>query len=164
MENLLGEELAPPPPNIPELKVDNEKRTVREELELHRSSKSCSGCHDKIDPYGFVFENFDPKGRWRDLENGLPIDTSAEINDGTKLDGVVEFKKYLRDVRSGDFARNLTTRMLEFALGREMQYYDEALIRSILKELEADGYRARTLLAAIVRSDAFQKQNNSATN
>ena len=83
VENLLGEELAPPPPNIPELKTDNQKRTVREELERHRSSKACSGCHNKIDPYGFVFENFDPHGRWRDLENGLPIDVSSEIEDGT---------------------------------------------------------------------------------
>ncbi len=163
VENLLGEELPPPPPTVPELKVDNEKRTVREELELHRSAKGCTGCHEKIDPYGFVFENYDPIGRWRDTENGLPIDASAEIDDGTKLDGVVEFKTYLRDVRSEDFARNLTTRLLEFALGREMQYYDEAMIRQILAELKADGYHAQTLLAAIIRTEAFQKQNNTAS-
>ncbi len=162
VENILGIELPPPPPSVPELKVDNTKRTVREELELHRTAKGCSGCHKKIDPYGFVFENFDPKGRWRDTENGLPIDASAETEDGVKFNGVVEFKSYLREKRSDDFARNLTTRLLEFALGREMQYYDEAMIRRILVEMKADGYHARSLLAAIIRTEAFQKQNNTA--
>lgn len=164
VENLLGEELPPAPASVPELKVDDEKRTVRQELEAHRSSKACAGCHKKIDPYGFVFENYDPLGSWRDKEGGNPVDASAEIEDGTKLNGIVEFKKYLRDERGDDFARALTEKLLEFALGREVQYYDEELIRTILKDLKKDGYKARTLITDIIRSPAFQKQNNTASN
>ncbi len=161
VETLLGEELPPPPPAVPELKTDSKKLTVREELELHRSSKACSGCHAKIDPYGFVLENYDRDGTWRDTENGNPVDSSATIEDGTKLAGIVEFKTYLQDERAGDFARNLIERLLEFALGREVEYHDEALIGEIAEKLKADGYRSRTLLTSIINSQAFRQQNNT---
>ena len=160
VEQLLGVELPPPPPSVPELKVDTKARTVREELELHRQSPQCSGCHDKIDPFGFVLEHYDQRGAWRDREGRRPVDSSAALPDGSKLEGVPDLRAYLTGKRRNDFARNVIERLMEFALGRELRYTDEATIIRILSEQEPTGFRARSILHAIATSEPFLRQND----
>ena len=123
VELLLGEDLPPPPPNVPELKTDNKSRTIREELEQHRDDKACSGCHEKIDPYGFVLEHYDQFGAWRSKDRGQAISAATTLDDGTKVDGLTEFKTYLIEERREDFLRNLTERLFEFSLGRKAAFY-----------------------------------------
>lgn len=158
-EILLGEELPLPPPTVPELKVAKQTTSVREALELHRQSKACAGCHDRIDPYGFVLENFDLHGRWRDREAGKPVDSSTTLVDGSRLNGLDDLKGHLLGARRDDFVRNLVTRLYEFALGREMQYSDEAMIQQTTQSLAQNDFRSHVLLREIVRSDAFIKQS-----
>ena len=161
VELLLGEELPPPPPNVPELKTDNKTRTVREELELHRQASQCAGCHKRIDPFGFVLEHYDQFGQWRDRDRGKLVSAATELVDGTKVDGLVEFKAYVSMRRREDFVRNLTQRLFEFALGRKAIYSDEATIRAIMTQVKENGYKAKTLLYEIVMCEAFQKQESS---
>jgi hypothetical protein len=159
VELLLGEDLPPPPPNVPELKTDNKSRTIREELELHRDDKACSGCHEKIDPYGFVLENYDQFGAWRTKDRGKAVSAATTLDDGTQVNGLAEFKEYVIKERRDDFIRNITERLFEFALGRKAVFTDEAMIRDIMKQVEADDFRARTLIREIVASEAFQTQS-----
>jgi hypothetical protein len=158
VELLLGEELPTPPPSVPELKTEGTAKTVREQLELHRSVPECAGCHRKIDPYGFVLEHYDQFGVWRDKENGQAIDASTTLDDGTAVNGLRQFKAYLVEHRRDDFIRNLVVRTLEFALGREVRYYDEATVREISEQLAANDYRGRTLIHAVVTSEPFLNQ------
>lgn len=160
VENLLGIDLPPPPPTVPELKLGSPTRTIREELELHRQDSACSSCHERIDPYGFVLDNFDKMGMWRDFENGNRIDSSTTLENGTRIDGIEQFKEYFLEERKHEFARHLTEKVFEFALGRELQYYDEATVQQILATLEQNEFRARTLLREIVSSPQFLQQNN----
>lgn len=161
VELLLGEHLPPAPPSVPELKTNAQSRTIREELERHRSASECSRCHSKIDPYGFVLENYDQFGVWRTQEKGKPIDSSTTLDDGTKLAGLSEFQDYVLEHRVDDLTRNLTKRLLAFALGRETRYTDEATIRSIIDAVKAENLGARSLLHHVVLSEPFRKQNNS---
>ena len=108
-----------------------------------------------------MLENYNRFGIWRDREGLKRVNSRTTLDDGTKINGLSEFKIYLREERSEDFVRNLTERMLRFALGRDTQYFDEALVRKIVSQLEADDWRAQTLLREIVHSDAFLKQNNA---
>lgn len=164
VELLLGKHLPPPPPSVPELKTDSKARTVREELEQHRSNSACAGCHAKIDPYGFVLEHYDPVGTWRDKDKGKPVNASTVLDDGTAVDGLVEFRRYLVDRRSDDLTRNFICRLLAFALGRELRYTDEATVVDLMEQAKRDGYRARNLLHHIVRSMPFRHQNNTTSN
>jgi hypothetical protein len=158
VETLLGERLPLPPPSVPELTPDKKSQTVREALEQHRQSAQCASCHAKIDPFGFVLENYDRTGMWRDKEQRKPIDASTTLANGTKLNGVEELKAYLTTQRGRDFAKNLTERMFAFALGREVEYYDEAFILATVDAMESDGWKSKALLRAILGSEAFNKQ------
>lgn len=160
VETLLGERLPEPPASVPELPNGNGAKTVREMLELHRAAPECAGCHAKIDPFGFVLENYDFLGAWRDTEAKKPVDTATTLEDGTPLTGLHDFKRYLLDHRADDFTRNMTERLLGFALGRRLHFYDEALIRDIVTQVKTDQYQLHTALRAIIRSSAFQKQND----
>ena len=159
VEQILGERLPAAPDSVPELKTENKARTVREELELHREATQCAGCHRRIDPFGFVLENYDQFGKWRSEERGKPIDSSTELPDGTQVSSLSDFRSYLREKRRDDIVRNICERILEFALGRRLTYSDEATVQRILIEVKSDGYRARTLVRAIVTSEPFLKQN-----
>ena len=161
VELLLGENLPPPPPNVPELEAGEKAGTVREELEAHRASKACSGCHNRIDPYGIVLEHYDQFGAWRDKDKGKPVSASTELEDGTSIDGLVEFRNYILTQRKDDFLRNITSRLFEFALGRKTEFTDEATIRDIMAKVAQNNYRARTLVYEIVNSEAFQNQVDS---
>lgn len=164
METLLGERVPEPPADVPELADKagmNEKMTLREELEIHRNNKQCASCHDKLDPIGFGLENFDAIGRFRREEfKGQPIDSSGEL-DGFKFSGSAELKGWLIKQRKEQFIRNLSEKMLAFALGRELHTFDEAPLIKITKALKENNYTASLLIEETVLSYPFLHQSNS---
>lgn len=157
LEKLLGAELPPPPPNVPELDEDEaaaEAATLRERLERHRADPACASCHDSIDPVGFTLENFDEIGRWRTKDAGGKIDPTAELRDGTELDGVEGLKQYLLREKD-EFVRHLTRKMLGYALGRSLQPSDLCTVESIVERVRENDYRAQELILGIVTSKPF---------
>jgi hypothetical protein len=129
--------------------------TLRESMARHRASPECASCHAQMDPIGFAFENFDAIGRWRDTEGGLPIEASSTLQDGTVVDGIEGLKRLLL----GDperFISAVTEKLLMYALGRNVQYYDRPLIRAIVRDAEADNHTFSALVRGIVTSVPFR--------
>ena len=159
LQTLLGRRLPEPPADAGELPGNaGQARTLREELLRHRRNPTCATCHDKIDPIGFGLENFDAIGRFRTKQAGRSIDVRGELPGGVVVAGPIELKQYLKTEKKTEFTRNVARRLLAFALGRELQYFDEPAVRKILSAVEADGYRAATLVEQIVQSYPFQFQ------
>jgi hypothetical protein len=158
LEQLLGAPPPPAPPNVPSLDDKNRKEltgTFREKLEQHRANPNCAGCHAKMDSFGLALENFNGVGQWRDRdETGAPVDASGAVG-ARKLNGVADLKKLLRDRRK-DFARCLTEKLMIYALGRGLDYYDDPSIDRIQRTLAARDYRFSVLVTEIVKSDAFR--------
>lgn len=160
MENILGESPPPPPPGVPELEEtakNNPMSTLREQLKLHRADPGCASCHRTMDVLGFGFENFDATGRWRDRDGDHAIDPSGELPDGNSFAGPTELVQLLKN-RRADFARCLTEKMLTYALGRGLEYYDRCATDEILDRLEENNYRFSELVLGIVSSKPFQKR------
>ena len=160
MEKLLGDEPGEPPADAGELPGNAGKRgkSLREELAIHRDRADCAFCHDKIDPLGFGLEEFDAIGR---LREGDEVDATGTLPDGTEFEGVAELRDYLAGERLDDFAENLARRLLAFALGRELQVYDEPALEAILAKTRAADYRARGLVEEVVLSYPFTHQHVS---
>ncbi len=159
LEQVLGTPPPPPPPDVPELKEGAElKGTLRQRMEQHRSNPSCATCHSKMDPLGFGFENFDAVGRWRTEDGGDPIDPSGELPSGEKFAGVDELKTMLLTTRSEQFTRNLSEKLLTYALGRGLEYYDACAADTIAAQVAADGHKFSRLVVEIVRSEPFRKR------
>jgi mono/diheme cytochrome c family protein len=158
LEQILGTEPPPPPANVEQL-ADGRRAsgTLRQRLEQHRSKPSCAVCHQHMDPLGFAFENYDAIGAWRDKERDSPIDASAELPDGRKFSGPAELKKILLS-DDAKFRRCLAEKMLTYALGRGLEYYDKCAVDDICNELKAGGDRFQTMVLAIVKSEPFQKR------
>lgn len=159
VEFLLGEKLPDPPADVPELpdRVANEELSVRELTEKHRSAPQCRSCHDRIDPYGFALEAFDPIGRFRETDTvGRAIDTRVELADGTRFEGLAGLRRHLLTQRREQFLGNLVKKLLGYALGRSVVLSDQPLIDRMLEELEAKDHRFSSLVAAIVRSKQFR--------
>lgn len=158
METLLGSAPPPPPPNVPELEqhADGENPvSFRERLERHRADPACASCHSIMDPLGFGLENFDVVGRWRTKIDGLPVDAKGTLPDGTSFEGPESLKKLLLE-RKQAFIRNLTSKMLGYALGRGLTNEDRCVVELIVKKLEQDDYKAQTLILEIVNSVSFR--------
>ena len=159
LETLLGKELPPPPPDagdLPEPTPATEGLTLRQRFEQHRESPQCAACHDRIDPIGYGLENYDAIGRWRLTdENDRPLDTVGELPDGEHFNGPAELKDILLS-RKETFARTVTERMLAFALGRPLAYYDEPVIREITQAVIESDYRPSVLIERIALSYPFQ--------
>jgi hypothetical protein len=161
LENVLGAHVpAPPPVDIPALEdaaggVDFESLSVRQLMEMHRSKPFCEGCHKIMDPVGLAMENYDVIGRWRTEDHGTPIDSAAKLVDGTEIDGPVELKAALLKYDE-QIVRTVTEKLMTYALGRGTAYYDQPVIRSIVREATANGYRFSSLVMGIVSSAAFQ--------
>jgi cytochrome c553 len=158
LETLLGTTVPPPPPDVPPLEASADKTlklTVREKLVKHRANAACVTCHNLIDPMGFGLENFDWMGRWRDQENGKPVDASGVMPSGEKFNGPVELLQILLN-RKAEFLRNLTQKMLGYALGRSVQDEDQCTVQRIVDALQKDHYGARTLIREIVLSIPFR--------
>ncbi len=158
LDTLLGTPTPPPPPNVPPLETgDNNEDglTMRQKLQRHRADPSCSACHDIIDPIGFALENFDWLGRWRDAENGKPVDAKGEMPSGESFDGPAALREVLL-TKKDEFLRHLTGKVLGYAVGRSLEDADQCTIQRIVDKLEADGYRARTLVREVVLSTPFR--------
>lgn len=162
LTTLLGTPVPAPPPNVPPLEAAGRKKknsSLREKLALHRADATCAACHNVIDPVGFSLENFDRLGRWRDVdEKGKPIDASGVTASGAKFNGFAEFKTLLLS-RKRDFARQITSKMLGYALGRSLVDRDDGTIEAIVDKLEANDYRSDVLLREIVLSVPFRNRN-----
>jgi hypothetical protein len=157
LENILGTPPPPPPPNVPAL-TDNTVSAnlpVRERLAQHRADAACASCHKLIDPAGFALENFDAVGRWRDLENGQPVDASGGLPDGSEFIGVDGLERGLLD-RPEIFVGTMAEKLLTFAIGRGHEHYDGPAINKIVRESKADDFRFSSLILGIVNSTPFQ--------
>jgi hypothetical protein len=158
LERILGEQVPPPPPNVPTLEEDGsalEAQSLRERLEQHRARPECATCHDRIDPLGFGLEHFDAIGRWRSEDGGKPIDASGRLPSGETFDGPEELKQLLL-ARKDQFVKHLIRQMLGFALGRPLNRFDQCVIDDAFKVLQREDYRAALLVEEIVVSYPFQ--------
>jgi hypothetical protein len=163
LKNILGAVVpAPPPVNIPLLEeaagdVDFDSLSVRELMELHRSKPFCEGCHKIMDPIGLAMENFDVIGRWRTVDNGTPIDTAGQLVDGTSIDGPVELRAALLKYEQ-QIVHNIAEKLLIYAVGRGTEYYDQPVIRQIVRGAAANDYRFSSLVLGVVTSEPFLKR------
>ncbi len=147
--NVLGTPPPEPPPNVPALvdkKTQAKVQTMRERMAQHRANPTCSACHSLIDPAGFALENFDAIGRWRVVDESFnAIDASGALPDGTKFNGVHELRAAL--IRKPErFVTTVTEKLLTYALGRGLEYYDMPAVRRIVREAAKDGYRFQTIV------------------
>ena len=158
LETLLGAPPPPAPPNVPPLEENAPGRapaSLRERIEQHRENPVCAGCHAPMDPLGFVLENFDAIGQWRDRDAGLPIDASGSVAGGQTIYGPAELREYLL-TRDDEFILTLTEKLLSYALGRGLEYYDAPTVRQLVRDAAGDDYRWSSLILGIVRSLPFQ--------
>jgi hypothetical protein len=162
LEEVLGEHVPPPPPNVPALdKQDKQKvenLTLRQRTELHRTDAVCASCHKVFDPIGFGLENFDAIGRWRNQDDsGGAIDAAGELPGGKHFVSPKELKTIIA-ARPDDLARNLAEKLLAYALCRQLEGYDEIVVDKLMKTIAKDGYRMQTLITEIVTSYPFTHQ------
>ena len=156
LEQILGTPPPPPPPGVPELEEDEESvssASLRQRLEIHRSKPDCRGCHDKMDPIGFAFENFDAIGRWRDLDGKFSIDPAGELPTGESFNGPADLLGILQGKET--FLRSLTEKTLTYALGRGLEYYDQCAVDKIVDRLKLGEYRYSVLIEGILLSEPF---------
>jgi hypothetical protein len=161
LENILGTPPPPPPDDVPALK-DNTvaaNLSVRERLTQHRADAACARCHDLIDPIGFSLENFDAVGRWRDVEQGSPIDASGGLPDGRRFTGVADLERGLLD-RPELFVGTLSEKLLTYAVGRGLEHSDAPAIRSVVRNAKQDDFRFSSLILGIVKSVPFQMRSS----
>lgn len=160
LETVLGDPPPSAPPNVPSLeqaKADD-KASLRERLEIHRSNPSCAGCHKLIDPIGLGLENFDATGRWRETEDGREILAQGSLADGKVFTGPIELIKILSE-RTPDVSKNFTQRLLTYALGRGLQRADRCDVDKILAQAKENRYTIKSVILAIVQSDPFLQRS-----
>jgi mono/diheme cytochrome c family protein len=160
LNNIFGLPVPPPPPgvdtNLTENKPGAVPKSIRERLAQHRQNPSCNSCHSVIDPLGFALENFDVIGGWRTIdEAGKPVDASGTTASGAKVDGLSGLRALLLD-RPEQFPRTVTEKLLAYALGRKVEYYDQPAVRTIVRDAAAHDYRWSSLVLGIVKSAPFQ--------
>ncbi len=160
LENLLGTPPPPPPPNVPpleEAKLGN-TLTMRERMEQHRKDPACAPCHTVMDPIGFGLESYDAVGAWRTKDGAVPIDTSGVLPGGRSFSGAKDLKQILRS-QSDAFTRNVTEKLLTFALGRGLESYDRTAVDQIRRQVAANDNRFSTLVLGVVNSQPFQMRS-----
>jgi len=159
LDNLLGTPPPPPPadvPALPEKGEGNEPASVRARLEQHRNNPVCASCHSRMDPLGFALENFDGIGKWRVRdEDGAPIDAAAALPEGITFEGPSALRTLL-DSRREQFATTVSAKLLTFALGRGVEYYDQPALRTVVRGAAASDYRWSSVILGIVESIPFQ--------
>lgn len=158
IDQFLGTPPPPPPADIPRLEqahTASPDATLREQLAAHVANPSCAVCHNRLDPLGLAFENFDAIGKWRDREGGHAIDATGSLPGGELLTGAADLKKLL--VRRGDqFVENLCGKVLTYAIGRGLEPFDRPAVRQILMRTRENGDRFSSLIEAVVASDTFR--------
>jgi len=158
LTNILGTPPPPPPPNVPALKTSAESgkpSSLRERMEAHRANPYCAGCHKIMDPLGFALENFDAVGQWRDTDEGAKIDPSGMMYEGTKVSKPSDLRKMLAS-HPDVFLSVFTQKLMTYALGRGVEYYDMPTIRAILRESSKNNYKFSSILMGVIKSPPFQ--------
>lgn len=157
LEEILGDRVPPAPENVPALEDAEaaEAKTLRERLELHRKKPECASCHSRMDPLGFGLENYDVLGRWREKDGASPIDANGKLPSGAQFNGPGELKKIVMQ-RAGDVEKHLVTKMFGFALGRELNKFDDCAITETLQRLADTDHSATTIIESIVTSFPFR--------
>jgi len=162
LDNILGIPAPPAPPDVPELEEVQQKlekgATMRDLMEVHREKPLCASCHERMDPIGLALENFNALGQWRDQEDGKEIDSAGKLVTGENFSNVMELKTILAGSRKQDFYRCLTEKMLTYALGRGVEYYDAPTVDDIMTQLLKDGGGMKDLIYAVIESVPFQKR------
>ena len=158
LDNIFGLPVPPPPPGV-DTNLDSEPGavppTIRERLAQHRRNPTCASCHSVIDPLGFALENFDVIGGWRTIdESGQPVDATATTASGVTVEGLAGLRALLLE-NPEQFPRTVTEKLLAYALGRRIEYYDRPTVRTIVRDAAADGYRWSSLIVGIVKSPTF---------
>ena len=163
LENLLGAPPPEPPPDVPTLEQENEDGepiSMRQAMVQHRENPACAVCHAPMDPIGFSLENFDAVGNWRQVSAaGTPIDASGTLPDGATFEGPIGLRDLLLD-RPDDFVGTVTEKLMGYALGRGIEYYDAPTARRIVREAAGDDYRWSSIILGIVKSTAFQMRRS----
>jgi hypothetical protein len=163
LETLLGAPPPPPPPDVPLLKengADGERHSVRERLDAHRKNPGCAICHVRMDPLGFSLENFDALGKWRATSDGVAVDASASLPDGSRFEGVAGLRALIGSHRE-DFVRTFADRLLSYALGRGTELPDMPAVRKIVRDAAAQDYRWSAIVKAVVYSTPFGMSTNA---
>jgi len=163
LENILGTPPPPPPPNVPPLSSPpvGKALSMRERMAEHRSNPACSGCHQLMDPAGLAMENFDAIGRWRTrTEAGTPVDAAGGLPGGTTFDGVAGLRKAILS-RPELFVTTVTEKLLTYALGRGLEYYDAPAVRAITREARSQDYRFSSIVLGVVTSAPFQMRRTA---
>jgi hypothetical protein len=155
LENLLGVPPPPPAANVPPLEEQDGGLSVRARMESHRRSPTCAACHRIMDPIGLALENFDAIGAWRTRDSGAPIDASGQLMDGTAVDGPVGLRRALL-AKPDVFVGNLAEKLLTYALGRKVEYYDMPAVRTIVRDAARQEHRFRALIMGVVASRPFR--------
>jgi hypothetical protein len=159
LENLLNSAPPPPPPNVPALKTEGHEPgktlTMREAMTVHRENPACAGCHARMDPIGFAMENLDAIGRWRDLDNGSRIDASGVLPDGTKFDGMSGMLEALLR-HPQQFVSTVAEKLLMYAIGRNVQYFDQPAVRAIVHEAASQNNTFESMVLGVAKSTPFQ--------
>ncbi|WP_207397671.1 DUF1592 domain-containing protein [Bremerella alba] len=161
LDNILGTPAPPAPPDIPaleEVRKRGKKLTMREQMELHRSEALCKSCHARMDPLGFSLEKFTYIGQFQNEDDGQPIETAGKLITGEKFNDVQELSQILANERKVDFYRCLTEKMLTYALGRGLEYYDTPTVDIIVDDMLANDGKLRRMIHTLVDSAPFQKR------
>lgn len=164
LEQILGAPPPPPPPNVPELAEGDKAQltgSLRQRMEQHRANPACANCHAKMDPLGFAFENYDAIGAFRTKDGEFPIETAGVLPDGKAFQGPGELKSILMEKR-GQFTRCLTEKLMIYALGRGLEYYDRRPVMQIQEALAKNDYKFSVLVSEIVKSDPFRLRRGKA--
>ncbi len=158
LENFLNYTPPPPPPDVPDLPPvikGQKKMSLRERIEQHRSNAVCAACHSVMDPLGFALENYDAIGRYRATDEGFPIDSSGATPDGVKFSGLDGLRSIMES-RSEEFVETVAEKLLTYALGRGLEYYDQPAVRKIVREAAPTDYRWSSIIMGITKSVPFQ--------
>jgi hypothetical protein len=168
LENILATPTLPAPPNVPELEASQDRfggrtPTLKELLAVHRESPLCASCHSRMDPLGLALENFNAVGAWRNDELGTSIEPAGRLVTGESFANIQELRELIAGPRKYDFYRCLSQKLLTYALGRGLEYYDEHTIDQLVAKLEAEQGTFQSLLLGIVESVPFQRQRPELT-
>lgn len=159
LENLFGMPPPPPPPDIPELEEsahDKRRLTLRELMTLHSQSPTCASCHVRMDPIGFALENYDAIGRWREMDGDTPIDPSGSLPGGVRFEGPSELKRVFTTYFRDAFVKTVAEKLLTYALGRGLEYYDRPTVRLIAREAKRSGFGLADMVVSVTKSMPFQ--------
>jgi hypothetical protein len=165
LDNVLGAPPPPPPPDIPLLNesgTDTKTMSIRQQMEAHRKNPSCAVCHVRMDPLGFSLENFDALGKWRTTSDGIPVDASGALPDGTRFQGIVGLRQLIAS-HQDDFARTFTQKLLAYALGRSLDAHDQPAVRRIARDASRNGYRWSSIIIGVATSTPFTMSTGPGT-